>query len=345
MKIIFLALALVFLHSIGNAQNKITVTDEAKQEFAGLYFRLQPDDDKTMLEKLHMTNDIFFSAFGPNANKYFNPLLKGKSKSEARANFVAYADSLNAWFIQNKFYDSSQQDIERLQEVLPGITDALCSCINKRLQQKDSIPPGTNLTVFSDCNQAFVSDYKLVLKLRLALAGYTTKQMMMASRVVSTYAMMHCKATYLFIKRNNVNVAGEQLLGGSQFFIEELPKTIRRLYMGKKTDSLLKYFPGYQQYTSQLNALTGQKDDWQKRETATNSDTLIFTATYTSGSYGHSRVTGQVKLYLSNDVAPVVYRLDYADRSKIPNVAALEKELNKADLILPPPPPPVEIKH
>ncbi len=303
---------------------------------------MSKDNDKTMLEQLHAVNEVFFSVFGPNINTYFNPLFKGKSSRQAALNVAEYADSLNAWFMENRMYDSLQEEMERLKPALPDMTSAICSCISAGLKFKDSIPPGTDLTQFTSCYSSYASDYKLVLKIRLAFAGYSTARAMKTSGIAGTYALLHCKPMYVYLKNNLVNTAVEQFVAGRQYFIEGLPRMLQQLYTRKKTDSLVTYFPAYQKYTAQLNDLSKQKEDWQKRDTASIADTLIFAGTYTTGNYDNRHITGQVKMYLSNDAAPIVYRLEYLDRTKIPNVAALEKEIKKTDIIIPPPPPPKE---
>jgi len=338
MRQFFSILIFLFFLSASYSQTILPGFTDAKEEFRRLYYTEPLKMNETWSEHLRMTNEIFFSVYNGYAAKYFNDAVKGKSENDAKVVITSIADYLNSWFLETHALDSSKEYLESLKDLLPPMLDAICGCVTNKIKFKDSLPVGTELDL-GNCLDAYYSDTRSALRIRLAFTGYNNVKIWRGTQAMALYLTSQCPAMYKF-RKNTLNLdAIEHYLSSRGNYLEDIPNLITKLYNGNKTDSLKIIFPNYKQYESQINLLKQSHFDEWDQNTEVTADSIILTTTYWSAKNNKAHVDGQVILCMSNDLVPIAERFIFISREKIKNLAELGKNIYKRDMILPPPPP------
>lgn len=331
-------LGLLFL--IGNMfsfSQDSTGTQKLEVQFREAYY-YQFNENENFFNRLYRASMYVFNL----ENNVFYGEVSLRKKQNKTHNIDSIAgnifDSVVSWFTNNHLWDHAPYAPAKFRTYFTIYNDMLCPCVSDKL----AIPGyKLNETDVANCINSLNTDTAYTNRVRREMHSPPMSELKFMSQLAGAYIFQHCPALYKFfvdIPRNEI-IASTYIR--NNLYLREVDKKVSDLYISKSFARLEDIFPGYKNYTSDINSLKGILD---KKEFYTLYDQKSISAgktqvtkTYYSYINKKTEVYGQ-SIYIIDEesIDPTLLSLQFIATGKIKNLKLILKKIEEQESLAPP---------
>jgi hypothetical protein len=240
------------------------------------------------------------------------------------------ADSVIRQFVSKSFWKGSEQKLKATEEVLKLYRDKSCPCFTVEIHK-------TYYTGLADaigyCETALQRDTAFMKKLTTSLIPLSGDSTLNLAAMASKYSYQNCKAINDTINSLLVNSIDDNYFADLESVRRLLFEQIMHYRKINRKDSLLRIFPGYQDYEAEIKKAEAGISGYQYAtiEQKGAKDRLIMSQTFLDADY---KLLGRVEYEVTPEDEPRILNFQFLSPDKI---SAKEREEIRSKMLKPPP--------